>query len=216
MRTPFWFSCCFFLATAAYGAPDSSRLPARNDNPIYVKDSSRLPARNDNPIYVKDSSRLPARNDNPIYVKDSSRLPTRNDNPIHIKADQLLTDTKNSTATFTGKVTARQGELALYAERIVVHYAPKGGNVELVECSGTVRIVQKNRTGTAGNAVYDNKQGKIVLTVNPKVYQGEDMISGSEITYDIAEQNSIVTGSSTVRVEAVLHPKGKRDGNTGN
>lgn len=141
--------------------------------------------------------------------------PERNENPIHIKSDQLLTDTKNRTATFLGRVTARQGDLTLYADRMVVHYAAEGGNVERVECSGTVRIVQKNRTGTAGNAVYDNREGKIVLSVNPKVFQGEDMISGAEITYYLADQKSVVTGTPTVRVEAVIHPKGKRDAGTG-
>jgi len=138
----------------------------------------------------------------------------RNENPIHIKSDQLLTDTKNRTATFSGKVTARQGDLALYADRMVVHYAAEGGDVERVECSGNIRIVQKNRIGTAGNAVYDNKEGKIVLTVKPKVYQGEDMISGSEITYYLADQKSIVTGTPNARVEAVIHPKGKKDAGT--
>jgi lipopolysaccharide export system protein LptA len=146
---------------------------------------------------------------------DVSPVLERNDNPIYIKSDQLLTDTKNRTATFNGKVTARQGDLALYADRMVVHYAAEGGNVERVECTGTVRIVQKNRTGTAGNAVYDNKQGTIVLKVNPKVYQGEDMISGSEITYYLADQKSIVTGTPKTRVEAVIHPKGKQDAATG-
>ncbi len=138
----------------------------------------------------------------------------RDENPIQIKSDKLLTDTQNRTATFSGKVTARQGDLALYADRIVVHYGAEGGNVEQVDCAGSVRIVQKNRTGSAGNAVYDNKAGKIVLTVNPKVYQGEDMISGSEITYYLADQRSVVTGTPTVRVEAVIHPKGKRNVDT--
>ena len=147
---------------------------------------------------------------------DAPPLRERNENPIYIKSDQLLTDTKNGTANFSGKVTARQGDLALYADRMVVHYAAEGGNVERVECSGSVRIVQKNRTGTAGNAVFDNKQGKIVLTISPKVYQGEDMVSGSEITYYLADQRSVVTGTPTVRVEAVIHPKGKRDAATGN
>ena len=40
------------------------------------------------------------------------------------------------------------------------------------------------------------------------------MISGSEITYYLADQKSVVTGSTTNRVEAVIHPKGKRDGVT--
>jgi lipopolysaccharide export system protein LptA len=37
------------------------------------------------------------------------------------------------------------------------------------------------------------------------------MISGSEITYFLADQRSIVTGAPNNRVEAVIHPKGKRD-----
>ena len=146
---------------------------------------------------------------------DVSPLQERNENPIYIKSDQLLTDTKSRTATFSGKVTARQGDLALYADRMVVHYATEGGNVERVECTGNVRIVQKNRTGMAGTAVYDNREGKIVLTVNPKVFQGEDMVSGSEITYYLADQKSVVTGTPNTRVEAVIHPKGKRDAATG-
>lgn len=136
----------------------------------------------------------------------------RSDAPIYIKSDQLLTDTKNSTATFSGKVTARQGDLSLYADRMVVHYATSSGSVERVECLGGVRIVQKNRIGTAAKAVYDNSQGKILLSGNPKVFQGEDMISGAEITYFIADQRSVVTGAPNNRVEAVIHPKGKKDG----
>src|SRR5512136_964316 len=77
---------------------------------------------------------------------DVSPFLERNENPIFIKSDQLLTDTKNRTATFSGKVTARQGDLALYADRMVVHYSAEGGDVERVECTGNVRIVQKNRT----------------------------------------------------------------------
>jgi lipopolysaccharide export system protein LptA len=133
------------------------------------------------------------------------------DSPIYIKSDQLLTDTNNRTATFSGKVNARQDDLVLYADRMVVYYNPDAGDVERVECTGNVRIVQKNRSGSAGKAVYDNKLGKIVLTMNPKVFQGEDMISGAEITYFIADQRSIVTGAPNSRVEAVIFPKGKKD-----
>jgi lipopolysaccharide export system protein LptA len=166
-RAVCWFISCLFLTGVAFGSPDVSPVPERNENPIYIK------------------------------------------------SDQLLTDTKNRTATFIGKVIARQGDMTLYADRMVVHYAAEGGNVERVECTGTVRFIQLNRSGSAGKAVYDNRLGTIVLTVNPKVYQGEDMVSGTEITYYLADQRSIVTGTPTSRVEAVIHPKGKQDAATG-
>ncbi len=149
-----------------------------------------------------------------LAAQEPPKLIERSDEPIHIKADQLQTDTKQSTATFIGKVTARQGDLVIYADRMVVHYGSSGGSVEKVECTGGVRIVQKNRIGTAAKGVYDNILGKIVLSGDPKVYQGEDMISGAEITYYIADQRSVVTGAPSVRVEAVIYPKGKKDGSS--
>lgn len=146
-----------------------------------------------------------------ICASSPNELPAHNDSPIHIKSDQLLTETKNNIAIFSGRVAARQDDLSIFSDKMVVHYNENGGNVEQVECFGNVRIVQKQRSAMSGAARYNNKEGKIVLTINPKVFQGEDMISGSEITYYIADQRSIVTGAPGTRVEAVIHPKGKQN-----
>jgi lipopolysaccharide export system protein LptA len=137
----------------------------------------------------------------------------RGDEPIYIRSDRLQTETVSRNAVFTGNVVARQGDLAIYADRMTVSYSDAGKEIDKVECTGKVRIIQGNRTGTAGKAVYDNRAGKIVLTVTPRVYQGDDMLSGAEIVYYLADQRSVVTGSSDSRVEAVIHPRGKeKDG----
>ncbi|MGA7827364.1 MAG: lipopolysaccharide transport periplasmic protein LptA [Geobacteraceae bacterium] len=129
--------------------------------------------------------------------------------PIVIKSNELQADTKSRTATFLGKVVAKQGSITILTDKLVVRYAEKGGNVEKVEAFGNVRIVQANRIGTADHAVYQTKDGKIVLTGSPKVVQGKDMVSGSQITYFVNEEKSVVTGTSDTRVEAVIYPKGK-------
>jgi len=129
--------------------------------------------------------------------------------PIEIKSNELQADTKARTATFLGKVVAKQDTITIHTDRLVVRYAEKGGDVEKVEAFGNVRIVQENRIGTAQHAVYNTKDGKIVLTGLPKVVQGKDMVSGSEITYFVNEEKSVVTGTSETRVEAVIYPKGK-------
>jgi len=131
--------------------------------------------------------------------------------PIVIKSKELFTDTTSRTATFSGTVAARQGDLTIYSDRLDVHYAEKGGEVEQVEASGNVRIVQGNRLGTAGRAIYDSKAGKIILTEAPKVYQGKDFVTGKVITYFVAEGKSMVDGGDDSRVQAVIHPAGKRD-----
>jgi lipopolysaccharide export system protein LptA len=129
--------------------------------------------------------------------------------PIVIKSNELQADTKARTATFIGKVVAKQADITILTDRLVVRYAEKGGDVEKVEAFGNVRIVQENRIGTAQHAVYYTKDGKIVLTGSPKVVQGKDMVTGSEISYFVNEEKSVVTGTTDTRVEAVIYPKGK-------
>jgi lipopolysaccharide export system protein LptA len=138
----------------------------------------------------------------------------RNTLPIQIKSNELVADNAARTATFSGKVAARQGDVTIYSDKLVIHYGAGGQDVEKVEAFGNVRIVQGNRHGEAGHAVYDNKGGKIVLDGNPKVFQGEDVITGKVITYFVDEQRSIVTGGPEERVNAVIHPgeKGKSGG----
>jgi lipopolysaccharide export system protein LptA len=129
--------------------------------------------------------------------------------PITIRSNELQADTKSRTATFLGKVVAKQGDITIFADRLIVRYAEQGGDVERVEADGNVRIVQKNRIGTAQHGVYQTREGKITLSGSPKVIQGKDMVTGREITYFVNEERSVVTGGPETRVEAVLYPKGK-------
>lgn len=133
----------------------------------------------------------------------------RNSLPIQIKSNELVADNAARTATFLGKVAARQGDITIYSDKLVIHYGGANQEVEKVEAFGNVRIVQGNRHGEAEHAVYDNKGGKIVLDGNPKVFQGEDVITGKVITYFVDEQRSVVTGGPEQRVNAVIHPKEK-------
>jgi lipopolysaccharide export system protein LptA len=133
----------------------------------------------------------------------------RNSLPIQIKSNELVTDNANRTATFSGKVSARQGDITIYSDKLVIKYAATAQEVDKVEAFGNVRIVQGNRQGEAAHAVYDNKAAKIILDGNPKVSQGADVIAGKIITYFVDEQKSVVTGSPESRVEAVIHPREK-------
>lgn len=142
----------------------------------------------------------------------------RSNQPIKIKSDELLTDTANRTATFVGKVSARQGDITIYSDKLVIKHSEKDQDVDSVEASGNVRVIQGDRQATAGHAVYDNKAGKIVFDMSPKVFQGNNIVSGKVITYFVEEQRSVVTGGgdgADARVEAEIHPRGKgKDGSS--
>ncbi len=81
---------------------------------------------------------------------------SRNDQPIQIKSNELTTDNANKTATFTGKVSARQGDVTIYCDRMIIYYSEQEKEVAKVEVFGNVRIVQGNRTGLSGHALYEN------------------------------------------------------------
>lgn len=139
--------------------------------------------------------------------KDRSSL------PITVKSNEMTADNKGKTAVFSGKVVAKQGDIIIFSDKLVVNYADKNGEVEKVEALGNVRIVQQNRTGSADHAVYDSRNGRIVLTGTPRVVQGGDSISGKIITYYLDDAKSDVSsgGDPKARVEAVINPPARKN-----
>ena len=147
-----------------------------------------------------------------VLVSAAFAAPVTGREPLKIKSDKLHADNENKTATFEGKVVARQGELTLHADRLVITYSGANRDLAKVEAFGNVRILQGSRQATAAHAVYDPKTSSIVLDGSPKLMQGEDVISGKLITYYVNEQRSVVTGGPNERVEAVIHPGGRNAG----
>lgn len=137
----------------------------------------------------------------------------RNNQPIQIKSSELTTDSDNRTATFIGKVTARQGDVTIYCDRMVIFYSEKEKEVDKVEAFGNVRIIQGTSTALAGHAIYENKAGKIILNNNPSVYQGKNIVTGKEITYFLDTQRSQVISAPGEPVKALIYPREKgKDG----
>jgi lipopolysaccharide export system protein LptA len=137
----------------------------------------------------------------------SDKKHDRSSKPINIKADELNADNKGKTAVFIGRVVARQEDVTIYSDKLIVYYGEQSDQVDKIEAIGTVRILQNNRIGTGGHALYESKEGKITLSINPKVTQDKDSVTGKVITYFLDEDRSLVTSGENNRVEAVIHPK---------
>ena len=145
-------------------------------------------------------------------VSAAFAAPGASKEPLKIKSDALRADNEKRTATFEGKVVARQGDLTLYADRLVISYAADGKDLSRVEAFGNVRILQGARQASGAHAVYEPKEARILLDGSPRVTQGGDLITGKLITYYVNEQRSVVTGGPNERVEAVIYPGGKNAG----
>ncbi len=134
---------------------------------------------------------------------------SRADEPIRIKSDGLFTDNNRKMATFSGNVVARQGDVTIYADKLVVSYSEESSEISTAEVFGNVRIIQGNRRAQSDHGIYDARKAKITLDGNPKVYQEDNVVSGNTITYFLDEDRSEVSSGAGGRVEAVIHPRGK-------
>lgn len=142
----------------------------------------------------------------------SGAAKNRSSLPITVKSNEMNANNNAKTAVFIGKVVAKQGDVTIFSDKLIVSYADKGGDVEKIEAFGNVRIVQLKRTGFSEQAIYENSTGRIVMTGSPRVVQGDDSISGKIITYFVDDEKSFVTsdGDPKARVEAVINPAARK------
>jgi len=127
--------------------------------------------------------------------------------PVEITADRMEADDVAKTVVFIGHAVARQADVTLYADRLMIYNVAKGGDVDRIVAEGGVRIVQGTRIATGGKAEYFRNEDRIVLTGSPKVVDGTNSVQGHEISLFLKENRSVVKGGQDGRVNAVFKPK---------
>lgn len=127
--------------------------------------------------------------------------------PIEITSERLEVDEQAGTAIFFGQVVARQGEMTIYSEKLILYRSEELEEVEKLEASGGVRIVQQDRVGTAQHASFYMQEEKLVLSGDAKIQQDQNLVAGEEITLFLKENRSLVKSGSDGRVRAVFIPE---------
>jgi outer membrane protein assembly factor BamD len=126
--------------------------------------------------------------------------------PIDITSDQVETYTKENRVIFKGSVIARQRDIAIYADSIEAIMVNEGKGIERIIASGNVKIQQGPRVANCQRAVFHNPEQKVFLTGDPKVWEGENMVSGEEIVFDIVQNRVEVKGGLNRRGKAKVYP----------
>lgn len=127
-------------------------------------------------------------------------------NPINITSDAMEAETRINKVTFKGNVVARQNDLTITSSQLIAVYGDNGKELKEVLASGNVRITQQDKIAVADKALFLSLERKIILTGNPKVWEGKDIVAGSRIIYFLDGNRTIVEGGQE-RVRAVIHPK---------
>ncbi len=114
--------------------------------------------------------------------------------PIVITSDTLSADQTTHTAIFEGRVAAKNDNMELYADKMVVHYAEDGG-VQTIDATGSVKLIKEGRVVTAGQAHYEKASDSILFSKNPKIAQAKTVVTGTTIKYFVSTDKMDVTNS---------------------
>jgi lipopolysaccharide export system protein LptA len=139
--------------------------------------------------------------------------------PIEIVSDRLDAYSDNNLVVFSGNVVATQTDKTIHANQLYVYYKKKddkdgkafkknieAGDLDRIEAKGNVRLTQGGKIVTGENGVFYNDEQKIILTGNPVLREGENIIKGEKIVVLLNEDRGVVESSKEKRVTATIYP----------
>lgn len=81
---------------------------------------------------------------------------------------------------------------------MTVFYNNSESKISKIEASGNVRVLKKERAIFSDEAVYLEDEKKIVFRGNPKAVEGENIITGTEITFFLQDDRAVIEGSKVI------------------
>jgi outer membrane protein assembly factor BamD len=132
--------------------------------------------------------------------------PADKSQPIDITSDKVEARWKENLVIFKGNVIARQKDMVIYADSVEVLTNEDGKGIERVIAEGNVKIQQGLRVANCQKAVFHNPEQKLFLTGDPKVSEGENIVLGDEIIFDIDKNRVEVKGGPSGRGKVKVQP----------
>ena len=125
---------------------------------------------------------------------------------INIISDKLHVDMDERKSTFTGNVHAYNKDLKIWSDKMVVNIELKKDEIKEIIASGNVKILRLVEGGEiyGDHANYSLENEIIVITGKVIVRENGNQVSGDELMVDLKNSSSIMIGSDTNRVEALI------------
>jgi lipopolysaccharide export system protein LptA len=130
--------------------------------------------------------------------------------PIDITSDMVEADQKQ--VTFKGNVVAKQEDVTLYANTLVIIYDQGTKKLKEIIATGNVKVVQQDRRATGQKVTFDQDQNKVTLDGDAVVREGTNVIRGERITFYVEEERSVVEPEKGGRVITSITPPPKEEG----
>jgi len=130
----------------------------------------------------------------------------RGNAPIDILSDTVEANQKQNTIIFKGNVVAKQEDITLYTNTLVVINEPETKKIKEVQAIGNVKIVQQERRATSQKAIFFQNDNKVILEGDVVIREGDNVIRGEKVTYYLNEEKSIIEGGKGGRVSTSIIP----------
>ena len=125
---------------------------------------------------------------------------------INIISDKLHVDMDERKSTFTGNVHAHNKNLKIWSDKMIINLELKKDEIKEIIASGNVKIVrlvdEAEIYGDQANYSLENEF--IVITGKVIVKENGNQVSGNELMVDLKNSSSIMMGSDSNRVEALI------------
>lgn len=135
---------------------------------------------------------------------------------IHIEADRMEAEQQRNLVVFTGHVEARQGEVVITGDKMVVNYLESDTpsaekltqRIGTIQAYGNVKIVKQDWVATGDVMEYSAIEKKVKLTGNASARQDNNIVTGETIFLYLDKGRSVVERSSKEgeRVKALIYP----------
>ncbi|MDP5255504.1 MULTISPECIES: lipopolysaccharide transport periplasmic protein LptA [unclassified Vibrio] len=139
-------------------------------------------------------------------------LETDTAQPVYIDSDSQQLDMKSNKVTFVGNVSLKQGSINITADTLSVTRDEQGQDIKMIQATGKPakfsQLLDDGRTikGQANDLQYMLSTDQLTMTGKAQLAQDGNLIQGSSIKYQIAQQKLMADGSEQERVTTVLQP----------
>lgn len=117
--------------------------------------------------------------------------------PVEVTAENLTVNQTDGTATFSGEVLVKQGEMRLQAAEIRVEYDATGKAISRLHASGGVLLVNATDAAESATAVYTIASGEVVMAGNVLMTQGQTAIKGQNLVINLKTGTGRMEGGVT-------------------
>jgi lipopolysaccharide export system protein LptA len=129
-----------------------------------------------------------------------------------ITSNSLMVDQLNNLADFKGEVIAKQENLTLKADQMLVYYHKENdqntSNISKIITIGNVVIIDGEQTATGDTAEYITKDETMELKGSVTLIKNKDVIKGERLVYSFKTgHSSLFSGNDNQsRIKAIFTP----------